>query len=141
MPETLLTTKLHIPRSSRDLVLRPRLMESLDSALQGKLTIVSAPAGYGKSTAIANWVDGSRIQTGWLSIDEADNDLARFLTYLIAALQRLDAGIGLDVQSALSASQSAPVETLLSRLVNEIEAAISDERLGSHSSWCSTTTT
>ena len=131
MPDTLLTTKLHIPRSSRDLVPRPRLMESLDSALQGKLTIVSAPAGYGKTTALASWIDHSQIGTGWLSLDEADNDLARFLTYLIAALQRLDAGIGLDVQAALNESQSAPVETLLSRLVNEIEAAISEERLGS----------
>ena len=127
MPETLLATKLHIPRSRRALVARPRLMEHLDAALNGRLTIVSAPAGYGKTTTLASWSDHSQIQTGWLSIDEADNDLVRFLTYLIAAMQNLDEGIGQDMQAALSASQAIPVESLLSRLVNEIQAVMDEE--------------
>ena len=130
MPDTLLATKLHIPRSRRDLVARPRLMEHLDAGLQGKLTIVSAPAGYGKTTTLTSWIDHTQIASGWLSLDEADNDLARFLTYLIAAIQRLDENIGLDVQSALSASQSAPVEALLSRLLNELENEMGEQRHG-----------
>jgi len=96
-------------------------MERQDEGLRGKLTIVSAPAGYGKTTVVASWIEHSQLQTGWLSIDEADNDLTRFLTYFIAALQQLDEGIGLDVQAALSESQSVSIENLLTRLVNEIE--------------------
>ncbi len=121
MPDTLLVTKLHIPRTHRDLVPRPRLMERLDTALHGKLTIVSAPAGYGKTTTLTSWIDHSLIQTAWLSIDEADNELDRFLFYIIAALQRVFEGIGLEVQDALCESPLPPVEVLLIRLVNEIE--------------------
>ncbi|MCK5313813.1 MAG: tetratricopeptide repeat protein, partial [Anaerolineales bacterium] len=120
MPDTLLATKLHIPRLRLNLVHRPRLMERLDSALRRKLTLVSAPAGYGKTTTLTAWIDRSQIPTAWLSLDEGDNDLARFLIYIIAALQRVFEGIGLDVQAALSESPLPPVETLLTRLVNEI---------------------
>ena len=127
MLEDLFATKLHIPRSGRELVPRPRIMECLDNALRGKLTIVSAPAGYGKTTALTNWIDHSQAQTAWLSIDEADNDLDRFLFYIIAALQRVFEGIGIDVQAALSESQAAPIETLLTRLVNEVEAVMGEE--------------
>jgi LuxR family maltose regulon positive regulatory protein len=96
-------------------------MERLDTALHGKLTIVSAPAGYGKTTTLTSWIDHSLIQTAWLSIDEADNELDRFLFYIIAALQRVFEGIGLEVQDALCESPLPPVEVLLIRLVNEIE--------------------
>ncbi|MFC2046024.1 LuxR C-terminal-related transcriptional regulator [Chloroflexota bacterium] len=123
MPNTLLATKLHIPRLRRDLVHRPRLMERLDAGLQGKLTLVSAPAGYGKTTLVADWIDVSQAPAAWLSLDEADNDPARFLTYVIAAFQRIDENIGVDVQAALAESQSPPGETLLTRLVNDIAAA------------------
>ena len=127
MLENLLATKLHIPRSRRDMVPRPRLIEQLDNGLHRKLTIVSAPAGYGKTTTLTSWIDYSQIQTAWLSIDEADNELDRFLTYLIAALQHLDDGIGLDVQAALSESRAASIETLLTRLINEVEAVMSEQ--------------
>ena len=123
MPETLLATKLHIPRLRRDLVHRPRLLERLDAGLRGKLTLVSAPAGYGKTTVVADWIGLSKTAAGWLSLDEADNDAARFLTYVIAALQRIDERIGLDVQAALAESQSPPGPTLLTRLVNDIAEA------------------
>ena len=128
MFENLLATKLHIPRPLRDLVPRPRLLECLEDGLRGKLTIVSAPAGYGKTTTLTSWIDHSQIQTAWLSIDEADNDLDRFLFYLSAALQRLDESIGRGVQAALSASQPAQIETLLTRLVNEIEGVQGERR-------------
>ena len=123
MPEALLATKLHIPRPRRDRVHRPRLMERLDAGLQGKLTLVSAPAGYGKTTVVADWIGLSQTATAWLSIDEADNDPARFLIYVIAALQRIDESIGVDVQAALAESQLPPGETLLARLVHDIAAA------------------
>jgi LuxR family maltose regulon positive regulatory protein len=127
MLENLLATKLHVPRSRRDLLPRPRLTERLDNGLRRKLTIVSAPAGYGKTTALTSWIDHSQLQIAWLSIDEADNELDRFLTYLIAALQHLDDGIGLDVQAALSESRAASIETLLTRLINEVEAVMSEQ--------------
>ena len=123
MSDQLLTTKLHIPRPRRDRVHRPRLMERLDAGSQGKLTLVSAPAGYGKTTLVADWIGFSQARTAWLSLDEADNDPARFLTYVIAALQRIDESIGVDVQGALAESQVLPGEALLTRLVNDIAAA------------------
>ncbi len=120
MPDTLLSTKLYIPPPRPDLVARPRLMERLDTALHRKLTLVSAPVGYGKTTLLTAWIDRSQIPTAWLSLDEADNDLAGFLIYIIAAMQRVFEGIGLDIQAALSESPLPPVEALLTRLVNEI---------------------
>ena len=129
MPSRLLATKLHIPRLRRDMVHRPRLMERLDAALQGKLTLVSAPAGYGKTTLVSEWVNTAGadreppLHIAWLSIDEADNDLIRFLTYVVAALQRIDETIGVDVQAALAESQAPPVEAMLTRLVSDIAAA------------------
>ena len=105
---------------------RPRLIERLDEGLRGKLTLVSAPAGYGKTTLVGDWITRSQMPTAWLSLDASDNDPARFLTYLIAALQRIDGRIGVDIQAVLQDSQVPPGETLLTRLVSEIEAAVHD---------------
>ncbi len=87
----LLTTKLYIPPIRPELVSRPRLIERLNAALYHKLTLISAPAGFGKTTLISDWVAGCepRTQAAWLSLDEGDNDLTRFLAYLVAALQAL----------------------------------------------------
>ena len=120
----LLHTKLHIPRPRQRQVSRPRLIERLDEGLRGKLTLVSAPAGYGKTTLVGDWITRSQMPTAWLSLDASDNDPARFLTYLIAALQRIDGRIGVDIQAVLQDSQVPPGETLLTRLVSEIEAAV-----------------
>ena len=128
MQRALLASKLHIPRPWRELVHRPRLMERLDAGLQGKLTLVSAPAGYGKTTLVADWVGHARLPTAWLSLDAADNDLARFLTYLIAALQRIDESIGIDVLAALREDQAPHAETLLTRLVIDIATAADGNR-------------
>lgn len=121
MSETLLDTKLHIPRLRRDLVHRPRLLERLDTGLRKKLTLVSAPAGFGKSTLVSEWVRYRNRPAAWLSLDKDDNDLTRFLIYFIAALQCIDAAIGVNIQSALSDSQSPPYDTLLAKLVNHIQ--------------------
>ena len=126
----LLQTKLHIPPPRFNLVPRPRLIERLDEGLRQsggfgqskgfacKLTLVSAPAGYGKTTLVADWL--RRVEDGvtWLSLDESDNDPARFLAYLVAALQRIDPRIGEAVQAMRQSPQ--PPEIVLTALINEI---------------------
>lgn len=103
MTAPLLTTKLHIPSIRPDLVPRPHLIERLSAGLSRKLTLVSAPAGFGKTTLVTDWIQ--QIQPGlnaaWLSLDEGDNDLSRFLTYLVAALQTIDSSLGEAVVSLL----------------------------------------
>jgi len=120
-PTSLLNSKLYIPPHRPDLVPRQRLIERLDAGLGGKLTLVSAPAGFGKTTLVSEWVQHLDHPVAWLSLDKNDNDLARFLTYFIAALQRIDENIGVDIQAVLGESQSPKFEILLTRLVNEIE--------------------
>ena len=90
MTTPLLTTKLHIPSSRPYLVWRPRLIERLDEGLRlGRgLTLVSAPAGYGKTTLIAQWLQTVDRPVAWLSLNEANNDLVRFLSYLISTFSR-----------------------------------------------------
>lgn len=124
---TLLSTKLYIPRPHREWVHRPRLIERLDTGFQGKLTLVSAPAGYGKTTLVSDWIARSKIPAAWLSLDASDNDLARFFSYLIAALQQIDPGIGAAIQPILETNADPPVEIepLLTALVNDVAASAS----------------
>ena len=91
-----LRTKLYVPPIRPELVSRPRLVERLTAGLSAsrKLTLVSAPAGFGKTTLVSEWAAGCGRRTAWLSLDEADGDLTRFLTYLVAALRGLAAEIG-----------------------------------------------
>ncbi len=132
MPETLLQTKLYVPPSRPNIVSRPRLIERLNQGLQHghKLTLISAPAGFGKTTLVTEWIQQLK-NVAWLSLDESDNDLARFFTYLIAALQKVDKSIGIDIRAALRAPQPPPVENLLTMLVNEITAISDDHATGS----------
>ncbi|MGB5846402.1 MAG: AAA family ATPase, partial [Anaerolineales bacterium] len=120
MPDTLLSTKLYIPPPRPDLVPRPRLTERLEAGTRGKLTLVSAPAGYGKSTLVSEWIARSNVPTAWLSLDASDNEYPRFFTYLIAALQGINPDIGVDIQSILEAGTDPPIENLLNALVNDI---------------------
>jgi LuxR family maltose regulon positive regulatory protein len=95
MPAPTLATKLYIPPPRPKVVLRPRLIARLNEGLrqnQGfgrKLTLISAPAGFGKTTLVSEWVAGCGRPIAWLSLDDGDNDPTRFLTYLVAALQTL----------------------------------------------------
>src|SRR5512137_2689304 len=91
MSTPILATKLYIPPPRSKIVLRPRLIERLNEGLSSgrKLTLISAPAGFGKTTLVSEWVAGCGRPVAWLSLDEGDNDPTRFLTYLIAALQTL----------------------------------------------------
>jgi LuxR family maltose regulon positive regulatory protein len=129
MDVSILTTKLYIPPPRPNLVPRPRLVERLDEGLRlgRKLTLVSAPAGFGKTTLVTDWLcskgkDISSRSIAWLSLDEADNDPTRFFTYLIAALRQLDGEAGQAAQSLLGASQLPPVESLMTLLISDVAA-------------------
>jgi LuxR family maltose regulon positive regulatory protein len=128
VPAPILATKLYIPPSRRSVVLRPRLVERLNEGLAAghRLTLVSAPAGFGKTTLVSDWVAGCGRPAAWLSLDEGDSDPSRFLTYLIAALQTIGAGIGEGVLAVLQSPQPPPPESTLTALLNDIAAIPSD---------------
>lgn len=90
----ILSTKLYIPSPRSKVVFRPRLIERLNEGLHRRLTVISAAAGFGKTTLVSDWLAGGEQPAAWLSLDEGDNDPARFLTYLLAALQTIGANIG-----------------------------------------------
>jgi LuxR family maltose regulon positive regulatory protein len=120
MSTLVLTTKLYIPPPPPKAVLRPRLIERLNEGLHRKLTLISAPAGFGKSTLVSEWVSGCGRRVVWLSLDEGDSDPTRFLTYLIAALRKIAPDIGEGVLGALQSPQPPPIEAILTTLLNEI---------------------
>src|SRR4030081_1059570 len=94
MPTPILATKLYIPRLRPDVVLRPGLVERLNEGLHRKLTLISAPAGFGKTTLVSAWVAGSDRHVAWLSLDEGDNDPTRFLIHLVAAVRTIAPTVG-----------------------------------------------
>ena len=119
----ILATKLYMPPPRPKAVLRPDLIERLNEGLSAnrKLTLISAPAGFGKTTLVSEWVAGCKRPVAWLSLDKGDNDPACFLTYLVAALQTVAPKIGEGVLGVLqSPSQPPPIESLLTTLLNEI---------------------
>ena len=123
MPQTLVTTKLRAPKTRPNLVARPRLRESLAAAEERKLTLVSAPAGFGKTTLLGEWAeDRSTLgrSVAWVSLEGSDDDPARFITYLVSALQTVERGIGEGVLAALRSPESPPVEMVMGVLVNEL---------------------
>ena len=126
MPTPILATKLYIPPPQPRVVLRPRLIERLNESLNSRLTLICAPAGFGKSTLISEWLAGGGRQTAWLSLEEGDNDPTRFLAYLIAALQTVVADIGEGVLGMLGSPQPPPTESVLTILLNEI-ATVEDD--------------
>jgi LuxR family maltose regulon positive regulatory protein len=115
----LLQTKLYLPRTRPGLVSRARLIERLNQAIERKLTVVCAPAGFGKTTLLGQWLASERA-AAWLSLDQSDNEPTVFWAYLIAALQTVHAGIGQPTLSLLRSPQPLPLETLLGPLLNEV---------------------
>src|SRR2546423_6456053 len=122
MSAQILATKLYIPLPRPKVVLRPRLIERLEGGLHHKLTLISAPAGFGKTTLLSEWVAGCERRVAWLSLDEGDNDPRRFLAYLVAALQTVAASIGNGVPGMLQLPQLPPNESILTVLLNEASA-------------------
>jgi ATP/maltotriose-dependent transcriptional regulator MalT len=94
MATPLLRTKLDIPAPRPELVPRPRLIERLNKGLHGRLTLISAPAGFGEITLVSEWVAGCERPAACLSLDQGDSDPTRFLAYIVAALQTIAANIG-----------------------------------------------
>jgi LuxR family maltose regulon positive regulatory protein len=133
MPPSVLTTKLYVPRVRPELVPRPRLIEQLDAGLHRKLTLISAPAGFGKTTLLSAWIrskDGASsearregspaLRAAWVSLDDSDNDPARFLAYVITALQQVDPQIAHDVLGLLQSGQSPPTQAVLTAVINHV---------------------
>ncbi|MFB9327064.1 LuxR C-terminal-related transcriptional regulator [Paenibacillus aurantiacus] len=121
-PTAVLATKLHIPAPRTKIVFRPRLFERLNEGLDRKLTLIAASAGYGKTTLVSEWAAGCQRPLSWLTLDEGDNDFPRFLTHLIAALQRIAEHIGGGVIRAFLSPQPPSTESMLTMLINEISA-------------------
>ncbi|MFL5659016.1 MAG: hypothetical protein ACJ8CB_33145, partial [Ktedonobacteraceae bacterium] len=116
----LLATKLHRPLPRAHLVRRPQLAERLTQGVMGPLTLVSAPAGFGKTTLLAQWFAESGMPVAWLSLEAGDNELVRFLSYLIAALQTLDPHLGAGALALLQMPPPAAAETVLTLLTNDV---------------------
>ncbi len=115
-----LVTKLYIPPPRAKVVLRPRLLEKLNDGLHRRLTLISAPAGFGKTTLVSEWVAGCERSAAWLSLDKGENDPPRFLAYLIAALQTIVSDIGAGLLEVLGSPQPPSTEAILTALLNEI---------------------
>ncbi len=120
MTTSVLNTKLYIPSTRTKLVPRLHLAEQLNAGLRRKLTLISAPAGFGKTTLVAEWVAGCERPVAWLSLDGRDNDKTRFLTYLVTALQTIDPMIGKGVLRQIQSPQPPPIESILTDLLNDI---------------------
>src|SRR6059058_2154114 len=120
MPTPILATKLYLPRLRPNVVSRPRLLERLNEGLHRKLTLIAAPAGFGKTTLLSAWVAGCDRQVAWLSLDKGESDPTLFLTYLIAALQTIAPTIGEGVSGVLQSPQPPLTESILTALLNEI---------------------
>lgn len=121
-----LSTKLHVPPSRADALLRSRLIERLESgAREGRaLALISAPAGFGKTTLISAWLAHSQRRAAWLSLDHGDNDPIRFWRYVIAALQTIETAWGSTALAMLVAPQVPPLESIVTALINDLAASI-----------------
>ena len=119
----LLETKFHVPRRRRELVARSRLRDRLNRGREAALTLVSAPAGFGKTTLLTDWLADARVDelaTAWLSLDESDNDPLLFWAYLVAALQTAVPGVGARALALLQSSPSS-IDAALATLLNDLQ--------------------
>ncbi|HMR99090.1 MAG TPA: LuxR C-terminal-related transcriptional regulator [Anaerolineales bacterium] len=122
----ILATKIYVPSPPPKAVTRSRLLGQLDAGLHHKLIIISAPAGFGKSTLVSEWIASRKRPAAWLSLDENDNDATRFLRYCIEALRTISLNLGAGILDALQSSQIPSTESILTALVNEITSIPND---------------
>ncbi|MBN1810340.1 MAG: AAA family ATPase [Anaerolineae bacterium] len=120
MTSSLLRTKTYVPAVRAKVVSRPRLIERLNAGR--KLTLVSAPAGFGKTTLVSEWLRQLEHPAAWLSLDRDDNDPIRFWQYVVAALQTVDDSIGRAAQAALQSPRPPALEALVTALINDLAA-------------------
>ncbi|MDQ6670415.1 MAG: LuxR C-terminal-related transcriptional regulator [Chloroflexota bacterium] len=128
MPGSIIQTKLFVPRRRGTTVPRPRLSDRLSRGIDARLTLVSAPAGFGKTTLLASWLASAprpEVLTAWLSLDQSDNDPTTFWTYVIAALQTVAPAVGAGSLALIEAAQT-PIEVVLGALLNELNAFPND---------------
>ncbi|HNE02884.1 MAG TPA: LuxR C-terminal-related transcriptional regulator [Anaerolineales bacterium] len=128
MVTPILATKLFIPPQPSRVVLRSRLVKQITDGLSTghKLTLISAPAGFGKSTLASEMLAVCGQPAAWLSLDENDNDLARFLVYFISALQSISPNLGAEILNIIQTQQLPPIDSLLTALLNEIATLTND---------------
>src|SRR6266542_151201 len=125
----LLETKLYVPKVRRSLVARPRLIERMSHGAESKLTLISAPAGFGKTTILTEWLAATAAaerSAAWLSLDQNDNQAAPFWTYLITALQAVAPTVGASALSLLQEPQPPRIESVLATVLNELAAVPND---------------
>ncbi len=126
MSDLLLKTKFSMPVVRKDMVARSGLIEKLNNSLwqahgfARKLTLISAPAGFGKTSLVVDWLNNLGLQVVWLSLDQNDNDPVRFLAYLIAGLNKIDIKIGLAATKMQQSPQPPPGETIITSLINDL---------------------
>jgi len=116
----MLLTKLHIPPVGNNIVHRSELFEKLNSGLSRKLILISAPAGFGKTTVVSDWIDQNKIPTTWFSLDNGDNDPVDFLSYIISGIQSIHTAFGQSALKLLNSPNRPSVESIASLLINEI---------------------
>ena len=120
--DVLLATKFHVPGLRPDLLARPRLIDRLNWAAARELVLVSAPAGFGKTTLLADWAGAHGRPVAWLTLDAGDNDPVRFWRYVVGAVDRVHPGIGRRVLPLLGAPEQPTPEAVVAVLVNEFGA-------------------
>ncbi len=121
MDFTLLKTKLYRPPLRPELVSRPQLVKRLNEGLNSKLIVISAPAGYGKTTLVSAWASQYECPVAWLSLDEEDNDPVHFLSYIVSAVQTIKPGLGQEILSVLQSAQPPAITNLLPVLINQLD--------------------
>ena len=117
----LLKTKFHIPIQGAQLVKRPQLFEQLNLSLKRTLTLISAPAGFGKTSLLTQWIREKKVSVSWLSLDDDDNQYKSFWHYFIGAVQSIHAGFGEELHSLLDFSEEKVFITQLINQLSELE--------------------
>lgn len=120
MSTPILNTKLNMPHNPTKLVLRSRLLELMDEGLNRKMTLISAPAGFGKTTLVTEWITNSRVSVAWLSLDKKDNEITQFIIYLVAALRTVKGDLWEECSEVLQNLKTLGIESVLTLLINEI---------------------
>jgi LuxR family transcriptional regulator, maltose regulon positive regulatory protein len=126
---SLLATKLFILPVAPGLVLRPHLVERLNGVINSRLTLISAPAGFGKTTLVSQWARSNAIPIAWLSLEEAENDPVRFWDYFISALRKIEPTVGEISLRSLLSPERVPIESILIPLINDISGISTDHIL------------
>jgi LuxR family maltose regulon positive regulatory protein len=116
----MLLTKLHIPPTGNNIVHRPELYEKLNIGLSRKLIVISAPAGFGKTALLSDWINQHKIPTAWFSLDKGDNDPVEFLSYIISGIQSINKEFGQSALGLLNSPNKPSSESIISLLINDI---------------------